>query len=89
MKWFREISVILSTISAIFFAVYYAFALHGNVKSVGPYPLWLSILGACFMCCFPVYAIRVGGSDSRKGALLFSIVSLLVSGAHLLSLVYA
>ena len=87
MQPLREIAVITSLVSAICFGIYFAYVFSGHVASIGPFPIGISVLGAIFMCCLPVYIIKVGGS--KQGALIFAIATLLVGLAHVLSIFIA
>jgi hypothetical protein len=78
---FREKSVVISLISAIFFTIYYVSVLLGKTKTGDPFPLWWSILGAIFLCYFPVWIVQSG---SGKRTTWFAVVVLIVSTAHLL-----
>ena len=87
MKLFDEKSIVLiSSLSAVFFAIYFIFALLGTVSSVGPFPLGFSILGAIFMCGLPIGVIRSGGTP--KQAALPAFFALAVSAVHVLSLFF-
>ena len=83
MNLFHEKSVVMSLISAFFFAIFYMASLLGREKYVGPYPLWFSIIGAIFMCYYPIWAVRSG---SPRMAFWFAMLTMLISGLLLLSL---
>ena len=87
MKLLDQMSIVLiSSASAVFFAIYFIFALFGNMRTVGPYPLGISILGAIFMCWLPIGVIRYGGTPKQAAApALFVLV---VSALHVLSLYF-
>lgn len=84
MKLFREKSVVISTISAIDFAIYYLCVLFDKTTPGVVFPVWFSIIGAALMCWLPIMIVQSDGS--RKIAMLGGSFALLVSIALLLTL---
>lgn len=61
--------------------VYFLLVLFDKIKSVGPFPIWVSIPGALLMCYLPV---KLLSNQERLIAVLLAIMTLVVGLGHFL-----